>query len=173
MSYPLVIRLMIAMAPMPDASYCKALSRLAGLLAGIPFARQWHIPAEEVITDWRRPVPPALTEALFWKAVGPMPGTRPRSPSRGCPSRAVDGMLASVADTKRNREFFGTTGTADGSSSFPQLLVVAQTARAGRAMLGDPGPGEGRGVPAQAPGPAPPGPVPRHRRLLRQELPRP
>jgi hypothetical protein len=48
MSYPLVIRLMIGMALMPDASYCEALTRLAGLLVGIPFALQWHVPAETV-----------------------------------------------------------------------------------------------------------------------------
>jgi hypothetical protein len=30
MSYPLVIRLMIGMALMPDTSYCEALTRLAG-----------------------------------------------------------------------------------------------------------------------------------------------
>ena len=39
MSYPLVIRLMLATGLMPDASYCQALARLAGLLADIPFAR--------------------------------------------------------------------------------------------------------------------------------------
>ena len=38
MSYPLVIRLVIAMTLMPDASYCEALARLAGLLADIPVA---------------------------------------------------------------------------------------------------------------------------------------
>ena len=38
LSYPLVIRLMIAMTLMPDGSYCEALARLAGLLADIPFA---------------------------------------------------------------------------------------------------------------------------------------
>jgi hypothetical protein len=37
MSYPLVIRLMIAMTLIPDASYCEALRRLTGLLADIPF----------------------------------------------------------------------------------------------------------------------------------------
>jgi hypothetical protein len=42
MSYPLVIRLMLAMALMPDASYCEALARLAGLLADVPFALEWH-----------------------------------------------------------------------------------------------------------------------------------
>src|SRR5436190_10141372 len=39
MSYPLVIRLMIAMTLMPDASYREALARMAGLLADIRFAR--------------------------------------------------------------------------------------------------------------------------------------
>jgi hypothetical protein len=44
MSYPLVIRLMIAMTLMPDGSYCEALARLAGLLADVPFALEWHVP---------------------------------------------------------------------------------------------------------------------------------
>jgi hypothetical protein len=61
MSYPLVIRLMIAMTLMPDASYCEALRRLAGLLADIPFTREWHVPTEKVITGWRLPVPPRLS----------------------------------------------------------------------------------------------------------------
>ncbi|MGH3282274.1 MAG: hypothetical protein ACRDNW_24500 [Trebonia sp.] len=43
---------------------------------------------------------------------------------------AADGMLASVAGTRENRAYFGTTGTADGSSPFPQLRIVAVTARA-------------------------------------------
>ena len=57
MAYPLVIRLMIAMTLMPDASYCEALGRLAGLLADIPFATEWHVPAEKVVTGWRLLVP--------------------------------------------------------------------------------------------------------------------
>jgi hypothetical protein len=57
MSYPLVIRLMLAMVLMPDASYCEALARLAGLLADISFTLEWHVPTEKVITDWRLLVP--------------------------------------------------------------------------------------------------------------------
>ena len=57
MSYPLVIRLVIAMTLMPDASYRESLARLAGLLADIPFALEWHVPTEKVITDWRVLVP--------------------------------------------------------------------------------------------------------------------
>ena len=41
-----------------------------------------------------------------------------------------------LADTPANRAMFGSTGTADDSAPFPQLRVVALTARAGRAMLG-------------------------------------
>jgi hypothetical protein len=50
MSYPLVIRLMVAMTLMPDASYCESLARIAGLLADIPFTLGWHVPTEKVVT---------------------------------------------------------------------------------------------------------------------------
>ena len=65
MSYPLVIRLMIAMTLMPDASRREALARLAGLLADIPFLREWHVPTGKVVTDWRLPVPLEVMESLF------------------------------------------------------------------------------------------------------------
>jgi hypothetical protein len=138
MSYPLVIRLMIAMTLMPDASYCEALARLAGLLADIPFALEWHVPTEKVITDWRLPVPPALMEDLFWQAAGPLIGDDEPSAVMlaGMPVAAADGMLVNLPDTPANRVFFGSAGTADDSSPFPQLRIVAVTARAGRAMLG-------------------------------------
>jgi Insertion element 4 transposase N-terminal len=138
MSYPLVIRLMIAMTLMPDASYCEALARLAGLLADIPFVLEWHVPTEKVVTDWRLPVPPALMEEVFWQAAGPLISDDEPSAVMlaGMPVAAADGMLVSLADTPANRAFFGTTGTADGSSPFPQLRIIAVTARAGRARLG-------------------------------------
>jgi hypothetical protein len=46
MSYPLAIRLVIAMTLMPDSSYCEVLRKVAGLLADIPFIREWHVPTE-------------------------------------------------------------------------------------------------------------------------------
>ena len=142
MSYPLVIRLMIAMTLMPDASYCEALARLAGLLADIPFAAEWHVPTEKVVTDWRLLVPADLMEALFWRAAGPL--VSDDEPSAvllaGMMVCAADGMLVNVADTAANRKAFGCAGTAsqegEGAAPFPQLRVVALTARAGRAMLG-------------------------------------
>lgn len=138
MSYPLVIRLMLAMGLMRDASYCEVLARLTGLLADIPFILEWHVPTERVITDWRLPVPPRLMEDLFWQAAGPLVSQDELSAVMlaGMPVGAADGMLVNLADTRANRAFFGSTGTADDSAPFPQLRVVAVTARAGRAMLG-------------------------------------
>ena len=138
MSYPLVIRLILAMVLMPDASYCEALARVAGLLADVPFALEWHVPTEKVVTDWRLLIPADMMEALFWAAAGPLIGDDEASAVMlaGMTVLAADGMLVNVADTPPNRAFFGSTGTADGSSPFPQLRIVAVTARAGRAMLG-------------------------------------
>ena len=72
MSYPLVIRLMLAMSLMPDASYGEALARVAGLLADVPFALEWHVPTEKVVTDWRVLVPADVMESVFWEAAGPL-----------------------------------------------------------------------------------------------------
>ena len=142
MSYPLVIRLMIAMTLMPGASYCESLARLAGLLADIPFALQWHVPTEKVVTDWRVLVPADVMEDLFWRAAGPLIGDDEPSAVllAGMMVCAADGMLVNVADTPQNRKEFGCAGTAEqegeGAAPFPQVRIVALTARAGRAMLG-------------------------------------
>jgi hypothetical protein len=138
LSYPLVIRLMIAMTLMPDGSYCEALARLAGLLADIPFALEWHVPSGKAVTDWRLLVPASLPEEVFWRAAGPLIGDDepPAVLLAGMAVCAADGMLVNLADTPVNRKAFGSTGTADDSAPFPQRRIVAVTARAGRAMLG-------------------------------------
>ena len=142
MSYPLVIRLMLAMTLMPDASYCEALGRLAGLLADVPFALEWHVPTEKVITAWRLPVPADVMEDLFWRAAGPLVSDAepPAVLLAGMMVCAADGMLVNLADTEANRKAFGCTGTAEqegqGAAPFPQLRIVALAARAGRAVLG-------------------------------------
>ena len=138
MSYPLVIRLMLAMSLMPDSSYGEALARVAGLLADVPFALEWHVPTSKVVTGWRLLIPADVMEDLFWHAAGPLiAGDEPSAVTlAGMTVLAADGMLVNLADTPANRAMFGSTGTADGSAPFPQLRVVALTARAGRALLG-------------------------------------
>jgi hypothetical protein len=111
MSYPLVVRLTIAMTLLPDSSYCEALARLAGLLADIPFALEWHVPTEKVVTQWRMLVPADVMEEVFWRAAGPLIGEDGPSAVMlaGMTVLAADGMLVNVADTPANRAFFGTT----------------------------------------------------------------
>jgi hypothetical protein len=138
MSYPLVIRLMLAMTLMPEASYCESLARLAGLLADVPFALEWHVPTGKVVTGWRLLIPAEVMEDIFWQAAGPLASDNeaPAVTLAGMMVCAADGMLVNLPDTPANRAMFGSAGTADDSSPFPQLRVVALTARAGRAMLG-------------------------------------
>src|SRR6266851_2504985 len=126
MSYPLVIRLMIAMTLMPD----------------VPFALEWHVPTEKVVTDWRLLVPADVMESVFWEAAGPLiaDGEPSAVLLAGMTVCAADGMLVNLADTPANRAMFGCTGTAEqdgeGAAPFPQLRVVALADRAGRPMLG-------------------------------------
>ena len=138
MSYPLAVRLVIAMTLLPASSYSDAMRTLAGLLADVPFTMDWHVPTGKTIGGWRLLIPPEILQEVFWHAAGPLIGDDEPSAVMlaGMPVNAADGMLVNLADTKENREHFGTTGTGDGSSPFPQLRIVALTARAGRAILG-------------------------------------
>src|SRR6266536_4867139 len=138
----------VAMTLMPDASYTGAMRRLAGHLADVPFARDWHVPTSGVVTGWRGKVPPAVMQELFWLVAGPLADAAsgddddggPVLVLGGMPVCGIDGMLVALADTPANRAMFGCTGTRNqkgpGSAPFPQLLAVVVTARAGRAKLG-------------------------------------
>jgi hypothetical protein len=110
---------------------------LAGLLADVPFALDWHVPTGKTVTEWRLLIPAEVMEEIFWHAAGPLIGDDEPSAvmPAGMPVGAADGMLVNLADTPGNRAYFGTTGTADGISPFAQLRIVALTARAGRAIL--------------------------------------
>jgi hypothetical protein len=138
LSYPMVIRLVIAMTLLPGSSYAEAARVLAGLLADVPFTLDWHVPTGKSIGEWRMLIPPEIMQEIFWHAAGALIGDGEPSAVMvaGMPADAADGMLVNLADTKENREHFGTTGTGDGSSPFPQLRIVALTARAGRAIRG-------------------------------------
>ena len=138
LSYPMVIRLVIAMTLLPGSSCAEAMRTVAGLLADVPFTLGWHVPAGKSIGEWRLLIPPEIVQEVFWHAAGALIGDDEPSAVMvaGMPADAADGMLVNLADTKENRDYFGTTGTGDGSSPFPQLRIIALTARAGRAIRG-------------------------------------
>jgi Insertion element 4 transposase N-terminal len=138
LSYPMVIRLVIAMTLLPGSSYAEAARVLAGLLADVPFTLDWHVPTGKTVGEWRMLIPPEIMQEVFWHAAGALIGDDEPSAVMvaGMPADAADGMLVNLADTPENRAHFGTTGTGDGSSPFPQLRIVALAARAGRAIRG-------------------------------------
>jgi hypothetical protein len=137
MSYPMVIRLVIAMTLLPGCSYAEAARILAGLLAGVPFTLDWHVPTGKTAGEWRLLIPAEILEEVFWHVAGPLIGDDEPSAVvlAGMPVSAAGGMLVNLAGTTENRAWSGTTGTGDGSSPFPQLRIVALTARAGWAIL--------------------------------------
>jgi Insertion element 4 transposase N-terminal len=142
MSFPLLMRLVVAMTLMPDASYAETITRLAGHLADVPWARDWHVPASRTVTTWRDKLPACLMEELFWAVAGPLAddGAPSAVLLAGLPVCGIDGMLISLADTPANRVMSGCSGSAArngyGQAPFPQLQAVVVTARAGRAALG-------------------------------------
>jgi hypothetical protein len=74
-----------------------------------------------VVTDWRLPVPPDVTESIFWQAAGPLIGGGEPSAVllAGMMVLAADEMLVNLADTPANRAFVGSTGTAEAGPAEP------------------------------------------------------
>ena len=135
MSLELTCRFTVAMALLPECDYRETMARLAGHLAGMPWARRWHVPTSKVFTSWRRLLGWQVMEQLFWQAAGPV-----ADPAAwlwcGMELCAIDGFQIDLPDTVANREEFGSSGTSDDSSPFPQARAVLVTARAGRGILG-------------------------------------
>lgn len=129
----MAVRLLIAMALVPDGDIPKVTWRAAGLLA----LRPWHGPGTEALTRRRDTIPAELFEALFWLLAGPVssPG-EPGMTWRGLLVCALDGFQVAVPDTDANRAYFGSPGTADNSTPFPQVRGVLATAAGSRGTLG-------------------------------------
>jgi hypothetical protein len=142
LSSAMAVRLLVAMALVPDGDIPEVTCRVAGLLALLPWARPWHAPGTEALTRRRDTIPAELFEALFWRVAGPIasPG-EPGMTWRGLLVCALDGFQVAVPDTDENREYFGSSGTADNSAPFPQARGVLATAAGTRGALGlEPGP---------------------------------
>lgn len=137
LSSAMTVRLLVAMTLMPDAPVPEVTLRMAGLLACLPWARPWHVPGTEAVTRRLDMIPAELFEALFWLVAGPIadPGD-PGMRWRGLLLCAMDGFQVRVPDIPENREYFGSSGTADNSSPYPQVRAVLIIAVADRATLG-------------------------------------
>jgi len=133
----MAVRMVIVMALMPDAPAPEAMCRAVGLLLLLPWARAWHVPGGEALTRRLDMIPAELFEALFWTVAGPIED--PAEPGmlwRGLLLCAMDGFQVRVPDSPENREHFGSSGTADNSSPFPQARAVILTAARTKGTLG-------------------------------------
>jgi hypothetical protein len=141
-----MIRVIVVMTLMPDAGIREALIALAGDLAMVPWARAWVPASARACGDWRNGLGPEPLEELRdivlgaswaehqdrdWRAVI-IGRARPLKAS------SLDGTLIRVPDTPANRAAFGSVGTGDGSSPFPQLRALPLTDASTRALLGMP-----------------------------------
>ena len=133
----LAVRLVLAMTVLPDADVTEVIRRAAGLLEHLPWARPWHVPRTEALTRRRDKIPAELFEALFWQVAGPI--AAPEAPGmtwHGLLLCALDGFQTRVPDTPENRDYFGSSGTADNSSPFPLVRAVVATAAGTRGAVG-------------------------------------
>jgi hypothetical protein len=141
-----MIRVIVLMTLMPGAGVREAVIALAGDLALVPWSRPWAAASERALGDWRNALGPEPLEELQdvvlraswqehqdrdWRAViiGKL---------RPLKAGSIDGTLIRVPDTPANRAVFGSTGTGDDSSPFPQLRALPLTDASTRALLGMP-----------------------------------
>jgi hypothetical protein len=133
----MAVRVLVAAALVPDGDVPEVIHRVAGLLELLPWARPWHGPGTEALTRRRDAIPAELFEALFWRVAGPAAGPdEPGMTWHGLLVCALDGFQAAVPDTDANREYFGSSGTADNTAPFPQVRAVIATAAGTRGALG-------------------------------------
>ena len=153
MSPALTIRFTLLMTLIPDAGYMEVVEALLGDLVLVPWQRPYRVPAAAVACTWREALGPAPLEQLQDLALAGVDGEHRSHDYRavtagGLEIGSIDGSLIRVPDTPANRAAFGSAGTADDSSPFPQLRELRISAASTRATVG---------VTAGPAGPAPPG----------------
>jgi Transposase DDE domain len=141
-----MIRVLVLMTLMGEADVREAIIALAGDLALVPWARAWVPASARAARDWRNALGPEPLEELRdivlraawaehedrdWRAV--IIGR-----SRPLKAGSIDGTLIRVPDTPANRAAFGSVGTEDDSSPFPQVRALPLNDVSTRALLGMP-----------------------------------
>ena len=155
-----MIRALVLMTIVAGEGVRDAVIALAGDLALVPWARPWVPASERALGDWRNALGPEPLEELRdivlraawaehedrdWRAV--IIGR-----SRPLKAGSIDGTLIRVPDTPANRAAFGSVGTEDDSSPYPQVRALPLNDASTRALLGMPhGPaGTGKAAAEQA-----------------------
>ena len=140
MTPALAIRFTLLMTLMGGADYAGVMEALVGDLALVPWQRPYRVPTATVASTWREAIGPGplqqLRDALLsgidaehrehdWRAVT----------AGDLDTCSIDGSLTRVPDSGANREAFGSAGTADDSSPYPQLRELRCSHASTRAAL--------------------------------------
>jgi hypothetical protein len=153
MTPALAIRLTLLMTLMPDADYAEVMAGLLGDLPLVPWQRPYRVPTATVACTWRKAVGPRPLQRLQDMLLAGIDGEHCQREYRaviagGLEVCSIDGSLIRLPDSDANREAFGSAGTSDDSSPFPQLRELRCSAASTRAALavvtGPSGAGAGR-----------------------------
>src|SRR6266702_100996 len=141
MTTALAIRFTLLMTLMAsDADYTEVMAALLGDLALVPWQRRYQLPTATVASTWREAIGPQPLEELRDRLLaGTGAGHRDhdyRAVTVGdLDVFSIDGSLTRVPDTPANRQAFGSAGTADDSSPYPQLRELRCSHASTRAAL--------------------------------------
>ena len=142
-----MIRVIVLMTLMPEARTGDVIAALAGDLALVPWARPWRPASARAAGDWRSALGPVPLEELrdlvlgsAWREhqSGGCPGAVTIGKRRLLKAGSLDGTLLRVPDTPANRAFFGSVGTGDDSSPFPQARALPLTCCSCRSLFAMP-----------------------------------
>jgi hypothetical protein len=137
----LAIRFTLLMTLMPDADYPAVMEALLGDLVLVPWQRPCQVPTAAAACTWRKALGPAPLERLRDLVLAGVDGEHRAHDYRAVTAGdleigSIDGSLIRVPDSPANRAAFGSAGTADDSSPFPQLRELRICAASTRATLG-------------------------------------
>ena len=112
--------------PDPGAGYPEVIEALLGDLILLPWQRPYRVPTAAAACTWREALGPAPLERLRDLLLAGIDGEHRAQDYRAVTvgdleAGSIDGTLIRVPDTPANREAFGSAGTADDSSPYPQL----------------------------------------------------
>jgi hypothetical protein len=141
MSPALAIRFTLLMTLTPDAGYPEVIGILLGDLALVPWQRPYRVPTAAVACTWREAIGTAPLEQLQDLLLAGVDGEHRSRDYRAVMAGdlevgSIDGSLIRVPDSPANRAAFGSAGTADDSSPFPQLRELRISAVSTRATFG-------------------------------------
>jgi len=125
MTPALAIRFTLLMTLMPDADYPAVMDTLLGDLVLVPWQRPYALPTATVACTWREAVGPGPLEQLRDLVLAGVDAEHRDHDYRAVmvgdlDTCSIDGSLTRVPDTPANRAAFGSAGTADDSSPYPQ-----------------------------------------------------